>query len=132
MTQCDEFDEWRPSENNTTFLGHVTGLDRTINILIKRAGAEVVFGLLHRHSLDQYSLVLYSHEQMVKLIPSMQLKTSGEMVLKMLEQFIFRYPEQWYQWKKYPELSSSHNSFRAQGRNELSNPVLLPLLETQV
>lgn len=132
VTQCDEFDEWRPSENNTTFLGHVTGLDRTINVLIKRAGAEVVFGLLHRYSLNQYSLILYSHEQMLGVIPSMQLKTSGEMVLKMLEQFILRYPEQWYQWKKYPELSGSHTVFRHRAETELSHPVLLPLRETQV
>ncbi|MBN1907089.1 MAG: hypothetical protein JW927_18565 [Deltaproteobacteria bacterium] len=133
VTQCDEFDEWRPSENiKTTFLGHVTGLDRTINILIKRAGAEVVFGLLHRYSLSHYSLILYSYEQMVGILPSMQLKTSGEMVLKMLEQFIFRYPEQWYQWKKYPELIGSRIVLRHRAETELSHPVMLPLLETQV
>lgn len=133
VTQCDEFDEWRPSENNrTTFLGHVTGVDRTINILIKRAGAEVVFGLLHRYSLNQYSLNIFSREQMCRMIPSMKSKTSGEMVLKMLEQFILRYPEQWYQWKKYPELSSSHTVFGHRAETELSHPVLLPLLETQV
>ncbi len=132
VTQCDEFDEWRPSEKNTTFLGHVTGLDRTINILIKRTGAEVVFGLLHRHSLNQYSLILYSREQMLGLFPSMQPNTSGEMALKMLEQFIFRYPEQWYQWEKYPELYSSRIVFSQRGETELSHPVLLPLLETQI
>ena len=106
MTQCDEVDEWRTSENKkTTFLGQVTGLDRTINILHKRTGAEVVFGVVHRFDLNQYKFVAYSYEQMLDMIPSIESKTTGEVVLKMLEQFIYKYPEQWYQWKKYPELA---------------------------
>ena len=109
VTQCDEVDEWRASGNKkTTFLGQVTGLDRTINILHKRTGAEVVFGLLHRFSLDKYKFVAYSYEQILDMIPSIQSKTTGEVVLKILEQFIYQYPEQWYQWKKFGKMIKSH------------------------
>jgi Kdo2-lipid IVA lauroyltransferase/acyltransferase len=133
VTQCDEFDEWRPSENRKiTFLGQVTGLDRTINILHKRTGAELVFGVLHRNSLTRYSFIVYSHEQMLEMIPSVRSKTAGEMVLKVLEQFIIRFPEQWYQWKKYPELCGSQQFSVNSTGNELPRPILLPLLETNV
>ena len=28
----------------------------------------------------------------------------GAMVLKFMEHYIYKYPEEWYQWKKYPAL----------------------------
>jgi KDO2-lipid IV(A) lauroyltransferase len=105
VTQCDEIEEWRPSgKNKTSFLGQVTGLDRTINIIQKRTEAEVVFGVIHRFSLNEYKLIVHSYEDMLKMLGGIPLSTIGETVLKVLEQYIYRYPEQWYQWKKYPEL----------------------------
>lgn len=132
ITQCDEIDEWRTSDKKkTTFLGQVIGLDRTINLLQKRTGAEVVFGVLHRFSLNQYKFVAYSHEQMIDMIRYTPSTTTGEVVLKVLEQFIYKYPEQWYEWKKYPQLSSSRLS--DEGREEkLHRPLLQPLLERHV
>jgi KDO2-lipid IV(A) lauroyltransferase len=105
VTQCDEIEEWRPSEKERTFfLGQVTGLDRTINIIHRRTGAEVVFGVIHRYSLSEYRLIVHSYEDMVKMLDGIPLSTVGETVLKVLEQYIYRYPEQWYQWIKYPDI----------------------------
>jgi KDO2-lipid IV(A) lauroyltransferase len=105
VTQCDEIEEWRPSEKERTFfLGQLTGLDRTINIIHKRTGAEVIFGVIHRYSLSEYRLIVHSYEDMVKMLNGIPLSTVGETVLKVLEQYIYRYPEQWYQWIKYPDI----------------------------
>jgi lauroyl/myristoyl acyltransferase len=111
VTQCDEFDEWRPSKKeNTSFLGHRTGLDRTINIIKKRSGAEIVFGVIHRYSLNDYKLKIFSYEDMLKEIPAGSSYSAGEVVLKTLEQFIYRYPEQWYLWEKFSALISDSYS----------------------
>jgi KDO2-lipid IV(A) lauroyltransferase len=124
VTQCDEIEEWRPSEKGkTSFLGQVTGLDRTINIIQKRTGAEVVFGVVHRYNLSKYKLIIYSYEDMLNMLEGIPLSTVGEIVLKILEQLIYHYPEQWYQWKKYPELRS--NSIID---IEVAKPIPLPFL----
>ena len=132
ITQCDEIDEWRTSDKKkTTFLGQVTGLDRTINLLHKRTGAEVVFGVLHRFNLKRYTFVAYSYEQMIEMIRYTPSVTAGEVVLKVLEQLIYKYPDQWYEWKKYSQICSSGLS---DGRREekIHRPLLQPLLERHV
>jgi len=49
ITMCDEIDKWRPCRHNKIyFLGQQIHLDKTINILLKRYGAPVVFGVMHR------------------------------------------------------------------------------------
>ena len=132
ITQCDEIDEWRTSDKKkTTFLGQVTGLDRTINLLQKRTGAEVVFGVLHRFNLDQYKFVAYSHEQMIEMVRYTPSTTTGEIVLKVLEQFICKYPEQWYEWKKYPELVKTYNPVNQEERHVV-RPYLQPACNISV
>ena len=90
ITQCDEIEEWRQSKKTkTSFLGQVTGLDRTINIIQKRTGAEVVFGVIHRYNLSEYKLIMYSYEDMLKMLDNVSPSSVGETVLKVLEQFIY-------------------------------------------
>ena len=126
VTQCDEIEEWRPSEKERTFfLGHVTGLDRTINIIHRRTGAEVIFGVIHRFSLSEYKLVVHSYEDMLKIFGGIPLSTIGETVLKVLEQYIYHYPEQWYQWKKYPELKND-SFIDIKTEKAISSPFLQP------
>ncbi|HDR14948.1 MAG TPA: hypothetical protein ENN79_05565 [Desulfobacteraceae bacterium] len=97
VTECDEMEEWRPSSKQSiSFLGRVTGLDRTINALHKRTGAEVVFSLIHRHNLNKYRFIAHSVEGSVK-----GERCVGSELLKILEWYILQYPEQWYQWKNY-------------------------------
>jgi lauroyl/myristoyl acyltransferase len=126
VTQCDEIEEWRPSEKERTFfLGQATGLDRTINIIHKRTGAEVIFGVIHRYSLSEYKLIVHSYEDMLKMLGGIPLSTVGETVLKVLEQYIYRYPEQWYQWKKYPELRNG-SIIDIKAEKAMSSPFLQP------
>lgn len=97
VTECDEMEEWRPSSKQfISFLGRRTGLDRTINALYKRTGAELVFALIHRHSLNKYSFIAHSVNNVAQNSSSV-----GSELLKILEGYILKYPEQWYQWKNY-------------------------------
>ena len=105
VTQCDEIEEWRPSEKEKmSFLGRVTGVDRTINIIQKRAGAEIVFGIIHRYNLSKYRLIMYTYKDMLQILDDSSTSSVGETVLKFLEQYIYTNPEQWYQWKEYVEI----------------------------
>lgn len=129
VTQCDEIEEWRPSERKkTSFLGKVTGLDRTINIIQRRTGAEVVFGVIHRINLNAYKLIAYSEEDMSRMLNSSSQLSAGEIVLKVLEQFIYYHPEQWYQWKKYPEIDNRSISSKKVEKPKAS-PFLQPVFE---
>ena len=129
VTQCDEIEEWKPSKRDRiSFLGRVTGLDRTINIIQRRTGAEVVFGIIHRYNLNEYKLIMYSYEDMLKMLHEVSPSSVGETVLKFFEQFIYYYPEQWYQWKKYPKIKNTP-TFGVKADKPTGHLFLKPLLE---
>ena len=129
VTQCDEIKEWRQNEREkTSFLGQMTGVDRTINIIQRRTGAEIIFGIIHRYDLHRYKLLMYTYEDMIKMLSDISPFSVGETVLKFLEQFIYYYPEQWYQWKKYTEINSSLPS-SIKVKKTASFPFLRPAFE---
>ena len=73
--ECDEIESWKHShKEKMTFLGKTIGVDKTINLIQKRTGAEVVFGLLHRFSVRKYRLIIESCEDMLSKFrtPDMQ------------------------------------------------------------
>jgi lauroyl/myristoyl acyltransferase len=103
VTQCDEIDEWRPSRHDKVlFLGEEINLDKTIDILLRRVVASIVFGIMHRNDNQEYRFVVNSLEQMAKRLKSSENMSVGALVLKFLELNIYEYPEEWYQWKNYP------------------------------
>lgn len=105
ITQCDEIDEWRPCRHNKiSFLGKPVLLDRTINVLSKRYGASVVFGVMHRDYQHHYKFIATSWQEMAKTYKQSEDMSIGEVVLKVMEHYIYKYPQGWYQWKKYPAL----------------------------
>ena len=107
FTECDEIEEWRPSQKEKTFfLGKMIGVDKTINIIQKRTGAEVVLGLLHRHNLRQYSLIMERRQDILSR-PGKTPSSVGEAILKAFEQYVYTYPEEWYQWKNYAEIRAN-------------------------
>jgi len=111
LTQCDEIDEWRPSpKNRISFLGKEIKLDRTMNIISKRGGASVVFGIMHRDYNHQYKFIATSIEEIKKQFKQLTDASVGEIVLKYLEQYIYNHPEGWYQWKKYPGMEQIPSS----------------------
>ncbi|MDI6687118.1 MAG: hypothetical protein QME06_02735, partial [Desulfobacterales bacterium] len=105
ITQCDEIDEWRPSrKNKISFLTKKINLDRTINIISQRGDASVVFGFMHRNDNHRYEFISASMEETKKRFEQLTDASVGEIVLKYLEQYIYSYPEGWYQWKQYPAI----------------------------
>jgi KDO2-lipid IV(A) lauroyltransferase len=95
VTQCDETEEWRPDRNHTMeFLGRKIHPDRMLKVLCKRTGAVLLFGLLRRDSKNRYELILHR-------VPDEGDVPISVRTLKLLEEYIYRYPDQWYAWKKY-------------------------------
>ncbi len=105
ITQCDEIDEWKPSRyDKLFFLGKQVCLDKTVNILSKRCAATVVFGVMHRDDNHRYKFIATSWEEIAKQYQRSINMSVGAVVLKFMEHYIYKYPEGWYQWKKYPAL----------------------------
>jgi KDO2-lipid IV(A) lauroyltransferase len=104
--ECDEIEEWRPSQKERiSFLGKRIGVDKTINIIQKRTGTKVVFGILHRFNLEKYSLILESYQDILQRVGKAT-SSIGEGVLESFEQYIYSYPEEWYQWKNFSEIKT--------------------------
>lgn len=101
ITQCDEIDEWRPSGDSIMFMGNWVKLDRTINILTKRLDTFIAFSVVHRIERGKYKFIVNSLEDISRKYQNQQYKSNGALLIKFLEQQIYRYPEEWYQWKKY-------------------------------
>ena len=69
VTECDEIEEWRPSpREKSSFLGRIVGVDRTINAMHKRAGTDLVFAILFRHSLEEYQLMVHDSQEISDLL----------------------------------------------------------------
>jgi len=99
--ECDEIEEWKPSRTEKMFfLGKRIGVDKTINLLQRRSGAQVVFGLLHRVSLEKYSFIIKSHRDILEKGP-VSISSVGAGLLKVFEQHVWHHPEGWYQWHKF-------------------------------
>jgi KDO2-lipid IV(A) lauroyltransferase len=102
VTQCDEIDEWKPMTNSTWwFLGKCINLDRTLNVLVKRTGASVVFGIMERQYKQKYKLIMSSLEELKRTLGHPHNISPSATVLKLLEKYIYAHPDQWYQWGKY-------------------------------
>ncbi len=126
ITQCDEIDEWRPSTKQTmSFLGRLTGLDRTINVIQRRTGAEVVFGVIHRHHLSKYELRIVDTTRMKFHLERSADVSTGETVLKFLERSIYSNPEQWYQWKKYFSIGAQRQQSWSVRDKKTGHPLVL-------
>ena len=103
--ECDEIEEWKPSKTEKIFfLGRKIGVDKTITLLQRRSGAQVIFGLLHRVSLKKYSFIIESSQDILEK-SSQSLSSVGAGLLKAFEQYIWQHPDRWYQWKKFSEVA---------------------------
>lgn len=130
ITLCDEIDEWRPCRKNSVFfLGKQIQLDRTINILSKRCAAAIVFGVMHRDRQHRYKFIATPFEEMANRFQRSNDMSVGAVVLKCMEDYIYKHPEGWYQWKKYTALDM-FSSAGAAVAAPLSTPRLEPSLGT--
>ena len=104
--ECDEIEEWKPSPHERIyFLRKLIGVDKTINLIQRRTDAEVVFGLLHRCSMRDYKLIMKTYYEMSG-VQGKSVCSIGETILKSFEQFVYSYPEEWYQWKNYADIKT--------------------------
>ena len=114
--ECDEIEEWRPSQKEKmVFLKKMIGVDRTINIIARRSRAALIFGILHRFNLQKYRLVIQDYDDILSRHGEPPISV-GEAMLKCLEQYIYSYPEEWYQWKKYEDIGSHRGPAPPHGR----------------
>jgi Kdo2-lipid IVA lauroyltransferase/acyltransferase len=99
VVECDELNmKIKKNYILTNFLGKEIAYDRTIDILQKKSGAPVVFGLVKRNQNKNYELLFYN------IINNKDTKLDikpGKNCLKLLEKAIYSHPEQWYQWNKF-------------------------------
>jgi KDO2-lipid IV(A) lauroyltransferase len=101
MTQCDEVDAWRKRRSQTiTLFGKRLFFDNTIDVLAHRSGAPVVAAFLRRSAGNRYTLILED----VSVQRSAQ--SSARDCLQLWEKYVSRYPEQWYQWKKWSAMKA--------------------------
>lgn len=105
ITECDEFDEWRPDpRRNSYFLNYLLPSDRTLDLLQKRSGAQVLTALMQRHGKQEYTCNLTAVGN--GAFPASQ--PINERCLRVLESTVDAYPEQWYQWKKFGKMIKSN------------------------
>ena len=98
ITECDEFKAWRPyRDRSTQFLGCSSPLDRTLDLFHRRHHSPVIFGLVCRLKRNRYKLRLHS---LVDEAQNAQATTISHRALRVLEQYIYMAPHQWYQWKQ--------------------------------
>jgi lauroyl/myristoyl acyltransferase len=95
VTQCDESEAWHADRKHAVqFLGERIHPDRTLKVLCKRTGAVLLLGLLQREGKKRYKLLLHR-------VPYEGSMPVNVRTLKLLENYIYQHPEQWYEWKKY-------------------------------
>jgi KDO2-lipid IV(A) lauroyltransferase len=105
ITEVDEFDEWRPDpRRHSSFLNCRLPADRTLELLQKRSGAEVVTALVKRDGKKNYTCNLTS----VGNGAFPEYMSLSERCLSVLEDTVEDHPEQWYQWKKFGKMIKSH------------------------
>jgi KDO2-lipid IV(A) lauroyltransferase len=98
ITECDEFEVWRPyRDRSVQFLDCPSPLDRTLDLFHRRCHSPVIFGLVCRLNQNRYRLRLHS---LAAETQSAQATTISLRALRLLEQYIYIAPHQWYQWKQ--------------------------------
>jgi Kdo2-lipid IVA lauroyltransferase/acyltransferase len=105
ITECDEFDEWRPDPHRDSyFLNCRLPSDRTLELLRKRSGAQVITALVQRDGKEHYTCNLAPVGNGTSPVNL----TIHEQCLSVLEKTVENCPEQWYQWKKFGKMIKTH------------------------
>ena len=127
ITQCDEIDEWRCSRDNIWFMGKEIVLDKTISVLTRRLSTATVFGIMHRAGNDRYHFIVNALDGKESEVPIRKQNLMGASALKLLEQYIYRHPEEWYQWKKFSDVEAAP-VVRTGFQRKLRPPLLQPAM----
>ncbi len=119
VTECDEFSEWRLDHSGSvSVFGHSVPRDKTLDFFYRRTSAPVVMGLMRRDR-DGFTLCIEP------IADGKQKIQVGSAAWRVLEGYILRHPEQWYQWKDAVKELEPYIDWRKIGENQGSVP--LPL-----
>lgn len=101
ITLCDEFKHWKPyHDKRVTILGTNVAQDKTLDVLYRRTRAPACLGLMKR---DNGRFTLH-----INPIATGADKVSvSARSWNILEQYIRKYPEQWYQWREIADRQSN-------------------------
>ncbi|MBF0530676.1 MAG: lysophospholipid acyltransferase family protein [Deltaproteobacteria bacterium] len=105
ITQCDEMEAWRPyNDRQIDFLGLKMKLDRTLDVLVKKAKAPILFALNHRRSHGKYLLAI---DDPLTHAAAREMDRISAKCLTLLGSYIYSAPEAWYEWSKIETLESA-------------------------
>lgn len=100
LTECDEVDAWKPRGNRTihAFGGNVL-VDHSLEVICRRTGSTALESFMVRTG-GGYRLTI---------VPIDGTKSTGDgdmsaAILKTFERFVMKFPDQWYQWKKFHKM----------------------------
>ena len=108
ITLCDEVKNWRPCKTKTmSIFGQPVSCDRTLDILLKRSKAPCCLGLMQR--------VKNGYNLSIDPLDGKDDETSlTEAAWSILERYIYRYPDQWYQW---PSFETEYTNYVTLGKS---------------
>ena len=96
MTECDEVDTWRKKKGRTIKLFDKTlFFDNTLDLMAQRSGAPVVGVFLKRVSARRFTLICEPINN------GKAAHRTATRALHLWQKYVTRFPEQWYQWKKW-------------------------------
>ena len=102
MTECDEVDTWHRRKSRTIPLfGKQIYFDNTLDFLAKRSGAPVIAAYLRRSGFLRYQMVFED------ISCRRQPQSVARDAMGLWEKYVTRYPEQWYQWKKWAAMKAA-------------------------
>ncbi len=98
ITQCDEFQHWKPGHRRLiSVFGTLVPQDKTLDIIHNRTGVPACLGLMRRDN-RKYTL----HIDPISDGNGRDISLAAQS-WHILERYILRYPEQWYQWQEVAE-----------------------------
>ena len=99
LTECDEIDAWKAHRNKTihAFGGEIK-YDRCVEVLCRRTDATVLCSFMVR-TKKGYCLHIVPVDD-----DSFKETDLAAKILKTLEKFVMKFPDQWYQWKKFHKM----------------------------
>jgi Kdo2-lipid IVA lauroyltransferase/acyltransferase len=99
LTECDEVDVWKTKNGKTmdAFGGRIL-IDKSVEVLCRRTGAKALASFMVRTEKGYRLSIVPIDESGAREI---DLATS---ILKVFEDFVMKFPDQWYQWKKFHKM----------------------------
>ena len=101
LTECDEVDAWKAETDRTieAFGGHIR-VDRALEVLARRAKATIIGSFMVRTGSGYCLNVVPVNDRTESPVR----ENVSVNVLRIFEQFVMMFPDQWYQWKKFHKM----------------------------